>query len=162
MTAQITVRQADVSDLPAIFDLYEATAAEGRYIGAELPIDRPSRMERWTSNLALAKAVMFVAEAGEDIVGSASLEQRGPLDLGMMVANEWRRRGVGRALLKACIDWARESGAYKITLQVWPHNEGAIALYEKFGFEREGYLRKQWRRRNGELWDAVVMGLLLE
>ena len=50
---------------------------------------------------------------------------------------------------------------HKIALQVWPHNEAAIALYERYGFEREGYLKRHWRRRSGELWDAVVMGLLL-
>ena len=37
----------------------------------------------------------------------------------------------------------------------------ALALYRKFGFEQEGYLRSHYRRANGELWDAVVMGLLL-
>jgi hypothetical protein len=26
---------------------------------------------------------------------------------------------------------------------------------------REGYLTKQWRRRNGELWGSVLMGLVL-
>jgi RimJ/RimL family protein N-acetyltransferase len=44
---------------------------------------------------------------------------------------------------------------------VWPHNDRAIALYEKLGFVEEGRLRRHYRRRNGELWDAVVMGLVL-
>jgi len=30
-----------------------------------------------------------------------------------------------------------------------------------FGFQREGLLRRHYRRRNGELWDTVVMGLPL-
>jgi RimJ/RimL family protein N-acetyltransferase len=68
---------------------------------------------------------------------------------------------VGSALLSAAIAWAREAGAHKVALQVWPHNEAAIALYRKFGFEQEGRLRRHYRRRNGELWDAVVMGLCL-
>lgn len=45
---------------------------------------------------------------------------------------------------------------------MWPHNQPAIRLYEKLGFAREGYLVKQWRRRNGDLWDVVVMGRLLD
>jgi RimJ/RimL family protein N-acetyltransferase len=44
---------------------------------------------------------------------------------------------------------------------VWPHNQSARRLYRSFGFEEEGYLRRHYRRRNGELWDAVIMGLLL-
>jgi RimJ/RimL family protein N-acetyltransferase len=80
----------------------------------------------------------------------------------MQVARSHRGRGIGSALLEASIEWARQAGAHKVALEVWPHNEAAIALYEKFGFEREGYLRKHWRRRSGELWDSVVMGLVLE
>jgi RimJ/RimL family protein N-acetyltransferase len=79
----------------------------------------------------------------------------------MAVAGGWRGRGVGTALMQSCVDWARERGIHKLALQVWPHNEAAIRLYEKFGFEREGVLRAHYRRQNGELWDAVVMGLLL-
>jgi hypothetical protein len=43
-----------------------------------------------------------------------------------------------------------------------PWNEAAIALYRKFGFVEEGRLRKQYRRQSGELWDVLVMGLVLE
>jgi RimJ/RimL family protein N-acetyltransferase len=80
----------------------------------------------------------------------------------MLVAAGWRGRGVGSALLRAGIDWARRAGAHKVALQVWPHNQAAVALYEKFGFQREGRLRRHYRRRSGELWDAIVMGLPLE
>jgi RimJ/RimL family protein N-acetyltransferase len=45
---------------------------------------------------------------------------------------------------------------------VWPHNDDALRLYEKFGFEREGVLRGHYRRQDGELWDAIVTGRLLE
>jgi ribosomal protein S18 acetylase RimI-like enzyme len=85
----------------------------------------------------------------------------GVADLGMMVAADVRGQGVGSALMDAGVGWARQAGAHKIALQVWPHNEGAIALYRKYGFEHEGRLRRHYRRRNGELWDAVVMGLVL-
>ena len=90
-----------------------------------------------------------------------ALAPYGVADLGMVVAEAWRGRGIGGALLDAGIAWARDAGAHKVALQVWPHNQAAIALYEKFGFEREGLLRRHYRRRSGELWDAVVMGLRL-
>jgi RimJ/RimL family protein N-acetyltransferase len=45
---------------------------------------------------------------------------------------------------------------------VWPHNAAAIALYRKVGFQVEGRRRRQYRRRNGELWDAILMGLVLD
>jgi RimJ/RimL family protein N-acetyltransferase len=64
--------------------------------------------------------------------------------------------------MEAGIAWAREHGAHKVTLTVWPHNRSAIALYAKVGFVEEGRFRRQYRRRNGELWDAIAMGLVLD
>ena len=97
-------------------------------------------------------------------VGQLGLElaRYGVADLGMRVAAGWRGRGVGTALLTEAVRRARAAGAHKIALQVWPDNAAAIALYERFGFQREGYLRRHYRRRSGELWDAVVMGLPLD
>jgi RimJ/RimL family protein N-acetyltransferase len=64
--------------------------------------------------------------------------------------------------MQAAIDWAKQVGAHRLSLTVFPHNHAARALYAKFGFMTEGTLRKAIRRQNGELWDAVVMGLLLD
>src|SRR6266540_1152370 len=109
---------------------------------------------------------LFVEVAAEGrcrIIGQLGMDLAGygVADLGMLVSEGWRGRGVGSALLRAGIEWARGAGAHKVALQVWPHNAAALALYEKFGFQREGLLRGHYRRRNGELWDAIVMGLPL-
>lgn len=72
-------------------------------------------------------------------------------------------RWIGReAPIDRAIAWARGQGAHKVALQVWPHNEPARRLYERSGFVVEGRLRRHYRRRDGSLWDAVVMGLLLD
>ena len=47
-------------------------------------------------------------------------------------------------------------GIEKLELHVFPHNEPAIRLYERFGFQREG-LRRAHYRRGTELVDAVLM-----
>jgi len=43
-------------------------------------------------------------------------------------------KGVGKALMQACIDLGREKGKEWIWLGVWEHNHRAIAFYEKMGF----------------------------
>jgi RimJ/RimL family protein N-acetyltransferase len=159
---ELAVRRAVADDVDAMLDLYESVAAEGRYIGRELPIDRDSLRPVWVESVGDPNGAWFVAEVDGEIVGSASIQGLGVAHLGMQVARSHRGRGIGSSLLVASIGWARKAGAHKVALEVWPHNEAAITLYEKFGFEREGYLRKHWRRRSGELWDSVVMGLLLE
>lgn len=161
--AEVRVRPAEERDVEALLDLYEAVAAEGTHIGGEAPIDRPRRRNAWLATIrGDVSGCSLVAEAGGDVVGQLGMTGSGRVDLGMWIAPPWRGRGVGSRLVAAGIEWARGEGAYKVTLEVWPHNDAAIALYEKFGFVREGYLRKHWRRRNGELWDSVVMGLVLD
>jgi RimJ/RimL family protein N-acetyltransferase len=159
----VTVRRAREKDLDALVDLMVAVAEEGRWIATEAPVDRERRRRRFAEDLERDDTVLLVADAGGQLVGQLGLvlARYGVADLGMLVAAGWRRRGVGSALLRAGIDWARQAGAHKIALQVWPHNHAAIALYERFGFQREGRLRRHYRRRSGELWDAIVMGLPL-
>ena len=162
--AGFEVRRGRPGDLDAVVGLFASVAAEGRWIAAEAPIDRGQRRRRLREGLDQPGTAMFVADAGGEVVGMLRIDKAGygVAELGMLVAAAWRRRGVGSALLRAGIAWAREVGAHKVALQVWPHNQAAISLYERFGFEREGLLRRHYRRRNGELWDAVVMGLPLD
>jgi len=77
-------------------------------------------------------------------------------DLGLMVAVGNRRRGVGRALLARAVEWAEAARVRKLELHVFPHNEPAIALYESFGFVREGFRREHYRRGTGYV-DAILM-----
>ncbi|HET7489230.1 MAG TPA: N-acetyltransferase [Acidimicrobiales bacterium] len=156
------VRPAAVADVAGLLALLERVAAEGRWIATER-VDPERHRARMLAALDDPHEAQFVAEAGGDLVGQLGMTVRayGVADLGMHVAPEWRRRGVGSALLGAGLDWAAGAGAHKAALQVWPHNEAAIALYRTFGFVEEGVLRRHYRRRSGELWDAVVMGLHL-
>ncbi len=80
----------------------------------------------------------------------------------MAVADGWRGKGIGHQIVEALIAAARDLGAHKIALQVWPHNARGLALYRSHGFVDEGRLIRHYRRANGELWDAVVMGLVLD
>ncbi len=159
----VAIRRARVDDVAAVVELSAAVAAEGRWIGRE-QVDPAERSRELLASLEDPDHGVFVADAGGEVVGhlGITLQPYGVADLGMLVAAPWRGRGVGSALLRTAVDWAREAGAHKVALQVWPHNEAALALYRKFGFVEEGRLRRHYRRRDGERWDAVVMGLLLD
>jgi putative acetyltransferase len=140
-------------------------AGEGRGIGAELPLDVERDRRVFVGSITSDTQQSFAAVDGNGrLVGNLGIELfgYGVAGLGMMVADGWRGRGVGSALLQAGIDWARAAGAHKVELQHWPTNTAAAALYEKFGFVEEGRLRRHYRRRNGELWGAVVRGLVLD
>jgi ribosomal protein S18 acetylase RimI-like enzyme len=157
MTSSFEIRPGRDGDRMPLAVLFAAVAEERDGIATEPPVDVEARAAAWTLDGTL------VAVAGTEVVGSLHLEpsRHGFGEIGMAVAREWRGRGVGSALLGAAIDDARERGLHKVSLSVFAHNAAAIALYRKFGFVEEGRLVKQYRRANGELWDAIEMGLLL-
>ncbi|UGT63113.1 GNAT family N-acetyltransferase [Nocardia asteroides] len=157
------VRPATPADAEAMAALRAAVAAEGRWIGAEPPVDEVAAAAATRAAIAEGKGV-FVADADGVLAGTAFtyVSTPGVTTFGMMVAAGHRGYGIGAALLDRVVAWAREQGAHKVTLQVWPHNEPAIALYRRAGFEVEGRLRRHYRRRDGALWDAVLMALHLD
>lgn len=160
------IRRARDDDVEAWLALFAAVASEGRWIGTELPLDEERKRSDFAASITRpdSEGALFMADADGAVVGTLNIKllPYRVAELGMMVADGWRGKGVGSALLGASIDWAHAVGAHKVALQMWPHNERARALYEKFGFEVEGLLRRHYPRSNGELWDALVMGLLLD
>ncbi|MBG0855919.1 GNAT family N-acetyltransferase [Streptomyces spinoverrucosus] len=110
----------------------------------------------------------LVAELAGAIVGYIRLAFSTPLDSnahvrqiqGLVVAEEARGAGVGRALLRAVQDEARRQGARRITLRVLGHNTPARKLYESEGFVVEGVLPEEFFL-DGEYVDDVLMGRAL-
>jgi RimJ/RimL family protein N-acetyltransferase len=107
-------------------------------------------------------AAVLVAETNGTVIGRLSIARDSHpasehvADLGVMVDREHRRRGVGTALMAAAEEWARGAGIRKIELHVFPHNEPALALYERLGYAREGLRRNHYRRPDGFV-DAILM-----
>jgi len=161
----ITVRPADPADASALVSLADEVSAEPegwmiwnewRGVGDERRYLRAVRRH--------PDAAVLVAELDGAIVGRLSLARdqnpasRHVADLGLMVDRRFRRRGIGRALLEASVEWAHEHHVTKLELHVFPWNEAAIALYEAFGFEREGVRRQHYLRPDGYA-DAILMAL---
>lgn len=153
----ISVRPAEDGDRHSLALLLAAVAEERDGIAAEPPIDVDKLATSWKIDGTL------VALAEGVIVGEVRVDPSwmGFGEIGMMVAADWRGRGVGTALVAAAIEWARAHGLHKLALSVFPHNDAAIALYRKSGFVEEGRLVQHVRRADGELWDLIEMGLLL-
>ena len=161
----IVVRPADAGDAAALVALANAVSAEPegwmiwsdwRGVGEERRYLRAVRKH--------PDAAVFVADVEGELAGRLSLARdQNPAshhvaDLGLMVDTRFRRRGVGRALLEAGVAWAPEHGVAKLELHVFPWNEAAIALYESFGFEREGFRKRHYLRPDGYA-DAILMAL---
>jgi len=159
--AALDVRQASYEDIDACIELYESVADERRWIGAEPPIDRGRLEAHLRRFIDAADAALVVAASDGGVIGWSVLRfvDAATVTLGMGVAKPWRGRGVGAAIMASAIDWATANTAERIRLEVFPHNDAAIALYRRLGFRDEEMLLGQFPRQSGEVWDAIVMVL---
>ena len=57
----------------------------------------------------------------------------------LCVEETCRGAGVGKALYHAVLDYAKELGAYNVTLNVWAVNKSALKFYEKMGLMPQKY-----------------------
>lgn len=111
---------------------------------------------------------VLVAELEAGIAGYVKLGPVLPIEStshvleikGLTVDPAHRRRGVGRALMRAAISTAREAGARKLTLRVLGHNAAARDLYAACGFEVEGVLR-EFFYLDGRYVDDILMAIRL-
>lgn len=163
------IRRARPDDLDGILDGFEAVAAEERWIGTQPGFDRKAKGDPIlaTINGENSGAVWVVtpAEADDVVVGSGfTTVWSGCAELGMWLLDGWRGGGLGGRLLDEIVGWGRENSPplYKMELEHWPGNDAAHRLYLSRGFEVEGHRRRRYRRRNGELWGSVLMGLVLD
>ncbi|WGU39467.1 GNAT family N-acetyltransferase [Phenylobacterium sp. NIBR 498073] len=159
---EILIRAAEPDDVP---DLTE-TMNQPRAVWGTMQVPFTSvatRRERFKTTSATQ--TMLVAVIGGKVVGSLGLSRlegrRSQVGtFGMAVHDGYAGRGVGTALLAAAVEQAdRWLGLQRLELTVWSDNARAIALYERFGFEREGVMRS-YAWRDGEHVDAIAMARL--
>lgn len=77
--------------------------------------------------------------------------------LGIGLLPDYRGHGIGKALMTVAIAAADARSFERIDLTVFAGNARAIRLYERFGFVREGVMRKSARFGDGDYRDVVLM-----
>src|SRR5262249_40307128 len=140
-------------------EMFATVAAERDGIATEPPVD----IEERAALFARTAGGSIVAVAVGRIVGMIHVEvsRHGFGELAMLVDRGWRGPGGGPPPGQGAGGWARPPGPPRLPPDLSAHNTAAIALYRRSGFAEEGRRISQYRRANGELWDAIVMGLLL-
>lgn len=161
---EYTVRPSTTADSEALVALFSGPKAAANTL--QIPYDAPeARKQRLASPPPGHYSLVACTPEGE-VVGNLRLtvNQRPRrsyvADLGMAVRDDWQGRGVGTALMVAACDLAdRWLPVRRIELTVYVDNAPALALYTRFGFEREGLLR-QYALRDGGYVDAYAMARL--
>ena len=140
-TRQVTLRSGDARDV-GLVDALMTAAFDPRF------------GEAWTRNqclgVRLTLAYVDAAPAGFTMVRSVVDEAELLL---LAVDPAFRRRGIGRALLRGVIAEAQMTGIADLHLEVRENNE-AVRLYVEQGFAKVGERRHYYRGKTGQAFDA--------
>jgi len=160
-----TATLADAEELRAYVERLYAERLPGIFRRAVPTLDEERDYIR--AHIEPDNSTMLVARVDGEVAGllgfagGESAEDAHAGTFGVSVGAGHRGRGVGSALIRELADWAPAHGIRRIQAWTWANNPGALALYERLGFEREGTCKAAiWS--DGELIDAIVVARVLD
>lgn len=157
--AEYLIRKADPPDARGIINCMQSVMDERIYlVGEYYLLTERGEQERIRS----IEDLTLVCDRYGEIVGVITIQRgmykknRHTANLGIAIKSGHRQKGIGTRLINESLNWCRAQGIKKVNLEVFSSNVGAIKVYEKVGFEVEGYRRGQFMI-NGEPVDDVFM-----
>ena len=147
---ELRIREADVTDYEDLCVLFD----EGDVLHREnLPhIFRKPKTPLWDKNfisnlISDDNVGLFVAETKSQVVGLvyAIIRESPPIPIfvprryvmvdNLIIKENFRHSGIGRALMERVHQWAGEKGLSTVELNVWEFNKPAIEFYHRLGYK---------------------------
>jgi RimJ/RimL family protein N-acetyltransferase len=163
----VLIRSAAPSDAAALLKYAHDVMSEPRVLFTEWDeIDQSEDAESKFIQHAIDAAgeLLLIAEVESQIVGAlnfatyAKRKRAHGGEFGMSVKRPWRDKGIGRLMLTALLEWAREQKTIEqIELSVFSRNGRAIHLYRALGFQEQGRLHKAIKFGDGSYDDLILM-----
>jgi phosphinothricin acetyltransferase len=160
----VEIRTAAARDLEGIFRIYDREVLEGVATFETVPRTPAQRDEWLAAHSGPHPAVVAVAAEGE-VAGWAALSAWSPrpayarsAESSVYVADAWRGRGIGEALMRDLLDRAAGGGTVRVVLaRIVLPNDASVRVHERLGFARVGVIRG-----NGEKLGRVLDVLLMQ
>ena len=142
----MNLRDARETDLPAIVEIYNAAIPSRLATADTEPVSVESRLI-WFRDRAFTSRPIWVMESDETILGWLSFGSfygrpaySATAELGIYVAPNYRRLGIGRQLLESAIRHCPSLSINTLLGFIFAHNQASLRLFEELGFQRWGYL----------------------
>lgn len=144
----ITVREATVEDAEVIAELsretfYETFVVDNSKEDMDKFMNEQFTKEALMAEVGAAGNIFLLAYSGDEVAGYVRLREKDAESLTnsieiarLYAASNMIGKGVGKALMKACITTAKSRNKQTIWLGVWEKNQRAINFYKAFGFEK--------------------------
>ena len=111
------------------------------------------------------KQIMITAFIDEKIAGNASISPIGycqkmkhRANFAIAIREKYWHKGLGTLLMEEALKAAKEAGYEQVELGVYNDNSRAKAMYERFGFEEWGIMKKAFKLKDGTYRDEIMMG----
>ncbi len=165
----MNIREIHIDDAAALHELNLCLDVESAFMMLE-PGERTTSVEQTRDRIAgwqsADNQVMFVLASEEALagyivcMGGPYKRNRQTASIVMGLRAAYCRQGHGTRLMHTAEAWAREHAIHRLQLTVMAHNEAAIGLYRKCGFDVEGVLRDRLRVA-GAFVDELAMAKIL-
>ena len=159
------IRAARADDAPAITAIYNHGIAERGATFETRPRQVSDLLQRIQHDDGFP--LLVATDESEAVLGWAGLSAYRPrecyagvADFSIYLDPAARNRGVGRRLLEALVEAARQRGYWKLVSRVFPFNAGSRALCRACGFREVGVYEKH-SHLDGHWLDVVIVERLI-
>ncbi len=141
MTA-LKYRDATQDDLVRIVEIYNSTVPS-RMVTADTESVTVESRQKWFDEHTPSKRPLWVIEnADHIIIGWVSFQSfygrpayNATVEISIYIDTQYRGQGVGKEILRYCIDNAPKFGIKTLLGFIFEHNEPSLRLFRHFGFE---------------------------
>ncbi len=165
--SKVTIRPLRAGDEETLLNFFLGIPEDERYFLKD-DVTSPAVIAAWIEHLDYNRALPLVAMADSRIVAEAVLvRRRGSArshigEIRIVVAPEYRNRGLGTQLIRELCEIADDAGLDKVLLEVVADREAeALKAAEWLGFIRVGTMEGGARDQDGHLHDIVILAMPL-
>lgn len=139
---ELKYKNATIEDLPSIVEIYNSTISS-RMVTADLdPVDVESRLKWFYEHEPNRRPLWIVTNTENEIIGWASFQSfygraayNATVEVSIYLHPDQRGKGLGKQILRHCMEQAPEFGVKTLLGYIFAHNEPSLKLFQQLGFE---------------------------
>ncbi|AOH54022.1 N-acetyltransferase family protein [Peribacillus muralis] len=163
MNEYIQFREAELSDLPKIVEIYNSTIASRMVTADTDPITVQSRVNWFEEHNSESRPLFVITLEGET-AGWMSFQSfygrpayNSTAEISIYIDDYFRGKGIGRVSIQKAIEVSPKLGVKTLLGFIFAHNIPSMKLFSKFGFEEWAHL-PQVAELDGIERDLVILG----
>ncbi|TDV65896.1 GNAT family N-acetyltransferase [Pseudomonas sp. LP_7_YM] len=160
-----TIRDALLTDMPEVLDIYNDAVLNTTAIWNEQPVDLANRQAWFTARQAQGYPILLAVDSDARVLGYSSFGDWRPfegfrhtVEHSVYVRHDQRGKGLGPLLMKALIERTRTCDKHVMVAAIESGNSASIRLHERQGFIVTGQM-PQVGTKFGRWLDLTFMQL---